>query len=604
MKKISVVVCLLVASNLLGQVGMWRFSNLPRVEPAELHQIGKLEVTLSHLHLWSGSVDVETDAYSASDRALSGYLNFGAGLAATPELFLYVGSSYQGDIYTKEEVTGRTDTQKEGSDGFGDLIAGFDLTFPGFEGFRFGLSPYVTLPLAGDPEDVNNPVTDTVDFWGAKHDGGLFRRFSLYNYGLGLSFLGTYSFPQGTRIHLNLGFANCVDRYHPWIDQEFGGIAVEHQAGIFTPFIELFTYNFFESSDDGLNPLDDGYGPTILSFGCKIGTNRGLSFGLAAGIPVHFTAEYDRPAAPPASYSIFPDHQPDFTLDMYLSLALARTPKVEPTIEEGNLIVNVKEEDGSPIPDLVVEVSDSIFHSTMTNQGGRATFADLPAGVKKVTISLDGYEPFERIVTVKYQETTTLNATLVKLTSALRVNVSDASTGEPIPATVTFAGESYETDGVFSTTAAPGTYTLVVSAEGYIEQIRKVELEAREDRSLDIILVMSGMQIVLEGINFEFNSSTIRVESYPILDHAAEILKDNPDIRVEVQGHTDSKGSESYNQKLSQARAESVKEYLEDKQGIDPSRLIAKGYGELKPIATNETEEGRAKNRRVEFKIM
>ena len=107
-------------------------------------------------------------------------------------------------------------------------------------------------------------------------------------------------------------------------------------------------------------------------------------------------------------------------------------------------------------------------------------------------------------------------------------------------------------------------------------------------------------KLVLEGVNFETNSARLTSSSSEVLDRVAQSLKDWPDVKVEIGGHTDSVGSESHNLSLSRARAESVREYLM-KRGIGASRLVAKGYGESDPIADNGTAEGRAKNRRVEL---
>lgn len=105
---------------------------------------------------------------------------------------------------------------------------------------------------------------------------------------------------------------------------------------------------------------------------------------------------------------------------------------------------------------------------------------------------------------------------------------------------------------------------------------------------------------ISQQIHFEFDSDIIRVESYPILDTVAQVLKDYPNITIEIQGHTDSVGDADYNYWLSHDRARSVMEYL-IRKGIDPARLTYQGYGESCPIASNRTTEGRAKNRRVEF---
>jgi outer membrane protein OmpA-like peptidoglycan-associated protein len=107
--------------------------------------------------------------------------------------------------------------------------------------------------------------------------------------------------------------------------------------------------------------------------------------------------------------------------------------------------------------------------------------------------------------------------------------------------------------------------------------------------------------LVLEGVHFETNSANLTQESYSILDDVAAKLRDNPKVKVEIQGHTDEVGTPEYNQDLSQRRAETVRDYLVSK-GVKEDRLVAKGYGATRPVASNDTDEGRAKNRRVELK--
>ena len=108
---------------------------------------------------------------------------------------------------------------------------------------------------------------------------------------------------------------------------------------------------------------------------------------------------------------------------------------------------------------------------------------------------------------------------------------------------------------------------------------------------------------VLIGVNFANNSSKLSGEAYPILYDAAKTLLKNPDLKVEIQGYCDIKASVEYNKKLSQKRAETVKNYLVSK-GVAASRLTAVGYGKTDYIDDNKTSEGRAENRRVEFKII
>ena len=102
-------------------------------------------------------------------------------------------------------------------------------------------------------------------------------------------------------------------------------------------------------------------------------------------------------------------------------------------------------------------------------------------------------------------------------------------------------------------------------------------------------------------LQFEVGAAAIQPAYHDNLQRIVKILKQNPDIAAEIQGHTDSQGAESMNRDLSERRAMAVRDFLVE-NGIDPDRLTYKGYGESKPVASNDTPEGRAKNRRVEIK--
>ena len=114
--------------------------------------------------------------------------------------------------------------------------------------------------------------------------------------------------------------------------------------------------------------------------------------------------------------------------------------------------------------------------------------------------------------------------------------------------------------------------------------------------------------IVLKGVTFEFDSDKLTTEATKRLDNVVNALKGSPDIEVRIEGHTDSRGTDAYNLKLSDDRAASVRKYLVD-HGVDSGRLTSKGYGESQPVAPNaepdgsDNPEGRAKNRRVELEI-
>ena len=137
---------------------------------------------------------------------------------------------------------------------------------------------------------------------------------------------------------------------------------------------------------------------------------------------------------------------------------------------------------------------------------------------------------------------------------------------------------------------------LVYAIGGYwLAEGEKLEIEEEE--------IEVGQTIRLNNISFEFNKADLLPSSYEELDKVYSFLNDNPTVQIELAGHTDNVGSDDYNMELSQKRADAVKTYLVNK-GIDAGRLTSKGYGETKPIETNDQDWGREKNRRVEFTIL
>jgi outer membrane protein OmpA-like peptidoglycan-associated protein len=144
------------------------------------------------------------------------------------------------------------------------------------------------------------------------------------------------------------------------------------------------------------------------------------------------------------------------------------------------------------------------------------------------------------------------------------------------------------------------------------EIVKKYSQKAAEvdyNKIEDMIKKHSGDRVeirkdswVLIGVNFDFNKSSLAPESYPILVNAVQVLLGNPDMKVEIQGHTDNIGSDAYNKKLSLQRAETVKKFLVSK-GVNANRLTTVGLGSSQPISDNKTADGRAFNRRIEFKV-
>jgi outer membrane protein OmpA-like peptidoglycan-associated protein len=149
-------------------------------------------------------------------------------------------------------------------------------------------------------------------------------------------------------------------------------------------------------------------------------------------------------------------------------------------------------------------------------------------------------------------------------------------------------------------------YSLTIEAQGYISSLQPLDLSTFEGAELEMNFnlqpVERGMTVNLKSVLFEQSKTTLLTSSYAELDVVVSFMNENPNVSIELSGHTDNRGNPTDNVKLSQERVDTVKEYLVSK-GIDSRRITGKGYGGSKPIASNATEETRMLNRRVEFTI-
>ncbi len=152
-----------------------------------------------------------------------------------------------------------------------------------------------------------------------------------------------------------------------------------------------------------------------------------------------------------------------------------------------------------------------------------------------------------------------------------------------------------------------GNYTLQAECKGFIGRVEKPDLSASRRNALEVGFRLQpaeiGAVVNLSSVLFRQSSAMLLPESYDELDMVVSFMTINPEIRIELSGHTDNRGDRNLNFRLSSERVKKVKGYLVSK-GIAEDRIVGKGYGGSKPIADNKTEEGRRQNRRVEFKII
>lgn len=197
--------------------------------------------------------------------------------------------------------------------------------------------------------------------------------------------------------------------------------------------------------------------------------------------------------------------------------------------------------------------------------------------------------------------------------------VYNSKTKETVGAQIVYGLLSEEsTLGVANSDPTDGSYKIVLpygefysfnaSSSGFYAVTENLDLSKYSEyleieRDLFLAPIEVGQVIRLNNIFFEFGKATLLEESYLELNRLVNLLNENPEMQIAIAGHTDNVGSDSANQQLSQERASAVLDFLTSKE-IDADRLTSIGYGETQPVATNETDEGRASNRRVEFKIV
>lgn len=244
---------------------------------------------------------------------------------------------------------------------------------------------------------------------------------------------------------------------------------------------------------------------------------------------------------------------------------------------------------------------------------------DLEVGKDHIIIArTEGYEDAE--LKIRRDKEGSVSKTILmqkELQAAnLKLTVLDESTKQPIKTNIiatSVSGDNQDESSVIAmNNFAPEKYPLkinnsfeiLISKEGYFNKTIKVEVKEMVDIEKVVMLtpIEVGASIVVEDLLFKTGKTDLDERSYRILDQLMDFMNQNPTVKIELQGHTDADGSASSNQKLSEGRAQSAVDYLVTK-GIDRSRMTAKGYGESTPRATNDTDEGKALNRRVELKI-
>ncbi len=402
------------------------------------------------------------------------------------------------------------------------------------------------------------------------------------------------------------------------------GLGFDYELPYVTPFL-AWNLGIPVNGADGIcnDPAlpcasDAGFGsfPNILSLGVKsepidhLGIHAGIDIGMtsddAAGLPV--TLPYNVVLG--LSWEIDPT-PPVVYVEKEVDAPAEEAP-------EGTVIGTViNMQNGEPVEGAIVRypLSGNTPQATSPN-GIFNSYGFAPGEDFAVTVDHPDFEPgeYKTRITEGEQEARIELKPIPKSSDV--GGLIENEEGNPVPeATIKLTGPEELTatpgpDGRFSQEVKPGNYTIAVTAPGYLTRGKDVTVEPNAKVELQFVLKPEPKEKLVklrddkieiqQKVYFDTGKATILPRSYNLLDQVVSIFIENPTVRIQVEGHTDDVGSADANLELSQQRAEAVKSYLVE-QGVSPDRLVAKGFGDTRPILPNTNSRNRSYNRRVEF---
>jgi outer membrane protein OmpA-like peptidoglycan-associated protein len=658
MKLIFTVLAVLLVSATVANAlpSYWGLRGLNRVIDAKPIETNQYSVGLftqggiSHDNrtavLNGRSFIVEDTEYEAT-----GYLAFGYGINELAEMagrVSYWWNGYRRDLSDSTRNAGTGDWESD--DVLNEAVLSLKLAFnPTNDGqFWLGFVPSMGFSVSsGDNDYVVMYDQGTDGVW--YYDDPMFemRRSMLSSgkFNFGGDFLMSYDADFGLGLHVNAGFHHFSQQFR-FTDRrrDAGGTVtasedvdltvedniirvaggIEYQGGAITPFVEV-EYNKYtdrtEEAGDG-ERYDD---TAVLDGGFRFVSPYGLALDLTGSMCLtDFDPEwsdlghdiYQSGSTPTneerAQRSPFPGGYPadlGIGINLIFSSVLLQTPT------HGTLSGVVTDAETGEV--LTAEVSfpaTSILPQT-TVEGFYSV--EILAGSVPINVAAEGYLPFSETVVIVAGEDQAFDVALhpVPDNGILTGTVTDGDTEEVIAgATVTVENlpDGFENtavtnaNGVYSIALPEGNQTVLVKADGYLNVVKVQVMVPEQTTIFDVEMrpaLVEGQVLSFNNIYFESGSAQIKPQSFGILDGVAQTLIDNAGVRVRIAGHTDSDGSSSYNQGLSERRANSVLDYLVRK-GVPANTLTTIGYGEENPVVPNTSASNKAQNRRIEFTVL
>lgn len=654
----AIMVVLFAASTAVALPSYYGLQGLNRVvdaEPLEVNQYsvgifthgGLSEDTRNAWLPGSGMFEVDDKEYNAT-----GHLAFGYGINEMAEMagrVSYWWNGYRRDLSNTERDAGTGDWESD--DALNEALLSLKLSFnPTDDGqFWLGFMPSLGFGISsGDNDYVTMYDAGTDGIWYLGDPMFLMRRPMNFTakYHFGGDILTSYNADFGLGLHLNAGFHHYSQQFQYTDNRrnmETGGIidseevdltvtdnairvaaGMEYQLGTITPFVEM-EYNKFIDRDEEAGNGERYDDIALLGGGFRFVSPYGLALDLTGSMAI---TEFDPmwsdmghgiyqstgsvTEEQRAARSPFPGGYPA-DLGIGLNLIFSSVLLQDPT--HGTLSGIVTDSETGEAIEAEVSFPASSILPQATVDGYYSV--ELLAGSVPIRVTSEGYLPFSETVVIVAGQDHAFDIAMdpVPDNGILTGTVTDGETDEIISgATVLVEGlpegiegtATTDRNGVYSLELPEGNWTVKVLAEGYVEVVKVQVMTAEETTLFDVEMrpaLVEGQVLSFNNIYFDSGSSNIKPESFPILDNVAQTLIENRGIAVRIAGHTDSDGSSSYNQGLSERRANSVRDYLVNK-GVPANTLTTVGYGEEQPVVPNTSAANKAQNRRIEFTVL